>query len=103
MAQSRQIIDFKTRSKRVSSLKSELNGLLKGIKRSRRDRFSFWEEAVGVKIAKVADPVKNKKGVLFVKVEDSVWRFELTRRKNEILTKINELSNKNFIKDIVFI
>lgn len=103
MAQSRQIIDFKTRSKHSSSLKSELNGLLKGIKKYRKERFAYWEEVVGEKIAKVAVPVKNKKGVLFVKVEDAVWRFELTRRKDEILNKINEHSNKSSIKDIVFI
>jgi len=103
MAQSKQTIDFRTRSKHVASLKSELTGLLKGIKKYQKERFAFWEEVVGEKIAEVAVPVKNKKGVLFVKVEDSVWRFELTRRKDEILNKINEHSNKTSIKDIVFI
>jgi predicted nucleic acid-binding Zn ribbon protein len=103
MAQSRQPIDFKTRTKRVSSLKNELNGLIKGIKKYQKDRFAYWEQTVGEKIAKVAVPVKNKKGVLFVKVEDAVWRFELTRRKDEILNKINEHSKKSLIKDIVFI
>ncbi len=103
MAQSRQPIDFKTRTKRVASLKNELNGLIKGIKKYQRDRFAYWELTVGEKIAKVAVPVKNKKGVLFVKVEDAVWRFELTRRKDEILNKINEHSKKSLIKDIVFI
>jgi predicted nucleic acid-binding Zn ribbon protein len=103
MAQSRQPIDFKTRTKRVASLKNELNGLIKGIKKYQKDRFAYWEQTVGEKIAKVAVPVKNKKGVLFVKVEDAVWRFELTRRKDEILNKINEHSKKSLIKDIVFI
>lgn len=103
MAQSRQPIDFKTRTKRVTSLKNELNGLIKGIKKYQKDRFAYWEQTVGEKIAKVAVPVKNKKGVLFVKVEDAVWRFELTRRKDEILNKINEHSKKSLIKDIVFI
>lgn len=103
MALSKQIIDFKTRSRHAASLKSELNGLIKGIKKYQKERYAFWEEAVGEKIAKVAVPVKNKKGVLFVKVEDSVWRFELTRRKEEILQKLNEHSIKSSIKDIVFI
>lgn len=103
MAQSKQIIDFKTRSKHIVSLKNELDGLLKGIKKYQKERFAYWEEVVGEKIAKVAVPVKNKKGVLFVKVEDAVWRFELTRRKDELLTKINEQSKKSIIKDIVFI
>jgi len=87
----------------VASLKNELNGLIKGIKKYQKDRFAYWEQTVGEKIAKVAVPVKNKKGVLFVKVEDAVWRFELTRRKDEILNKINEHSKKSLIKDIVFI
>lgn len=103
MAQSRQIVDIKSRTKRVASLKSELNSLLRGIKKFQKEKFSYWEEAVGEKISKVAVPVKNKKGVLFVKVEDAVWRFELTRRKEEILNRINQKLNKSTLKDIVFI
>ena len=58
---------------------------------------------MGEKIAAVAVPVKNKKGVLLVKVQDAVWKFELTRRKEEIHKMINEHLKKNLIKDIVFI
>jgi predicted nucleic acid-binding Zn ribbon protein len=103
MAQYKNPIDFKKRSQHRSTLKDEVNGLLKGVKKYQKARYAYWEEVVGEKIGKVAVPVKNKKGVLFVKVEDSVWRFELTRRKEELITKINEFSNKSKIKDIVFI
>ena len=58
---------------------------------------------MGEKISNVAVPVSNKKGVLFVKVRDSIWRFELTRRKDEIILKINKHLKKNSIRDIVFI
>jgi hypothetical protein len=58
---------------------------------------------VGEKRARVAIPIKNKKGVLFVKVEDAVWRFELTKRKDELIDKVNLHLKKNTIKDIVFI
>lgn len=103
MAQSKQPIDFKLRTQHQSKLGDEVGDLISGIKKYQKARFKFWEAVVGDKIANVAVPVKNKKGVLFVKVEDSVWRFELTRRKDEIISKINEHSNKNTLKDIVFI
>lgn len=103
MAQSKQPIDFKERKQHQSVLGSEIDELMRGMKKYQKEKFKFWEEVVGEKIANVAVPVKNKKGVLFVKVEDSVWRFELTRRKEEIISKINEHSNKNTLKDIVFI
>jgi predicted nucleic acid-binding Zn ribbon protein len=103
MAQRKQPIDFKIRTKHQSLLRNEINELIKGVKKYQKEKFIYWEEVVGEKISNVAVPVKNKKGVLFVKVQDSVWRFELTRRKDEIISKINKHSKKNLIKDIVFI
>lgn len=87
----------------VSSLKKEINDLLKGIKDESKRKYAFWEEVMGEKIAKVARPVKNKKGVLYIKVEDATWRFELARRKSEIQERLNEYYKKSLIKDIVFI
>lgn len=95
--------DFKKHAQNQSLLSNEIDKLIKGIKRIRKSRFLFWEEVVGMKISKVAVPVMNKNGVLFVKVEDSIWRFELSRRKEELLPKINEHLKKNRIKEIVFI
>jgi predicted nucleic acid-binding Zn ribbon protein len=103
MEQQKPSFNFRNHSRRQSTLKSEVNELVRGIKNIQKQQFSFWEEVVGAKIAKVAVPVKNKKGVLFVKVEDSIWRFELTRSKEEIIKKVNEHLNKNVLKDIVFI
>jgi predicted nucleic acid-binding Zn ribbon protein len=96
-------IKYKDHSRKQSLLSSEVNDLVSSLKSYRKDRFVFWENVVGEKIAKVAFPVKDKKGVLFVKVEDSIWRFELARRKEELIDKINEHLKKNSIKDIVFI
>ena len=96
-------INFRKHSNKRINLKAELNSLFKSLKSERNARFWFWEEIVGEKIAKVAVPVSNKKGVLFVKVEDPVWRFELTREKSELIIKINESLKKNTIKDIIFI
>ncbi|MGH2574160.1 MAG: DUF721 domain-containing protein [Ignavibacteria bacterium] len=96
-------INFKKHSQSQSSLKTEINKLVKNLKSYQKERFAYWEEIVGEKIANVAIPIKNKKGILLVKVPDSVWRFELTRRKDEIITLINEHLKKNSIKDIVFL
>jgi predicted nucleic acid-binding Zn ribbon protein len=87
----------------VSTLKKEIDQLIKGIKDESKRKYAFWEEVMGEKISKVAKPVKNKKGVLYIKVEDATWRFELSRRKREIQELLNEHYKKSLIKDIVFI
>jgi predicted nucleic acid-binding Zn ribbon protein len=103
MEQRHSSINYRAHSHKQSDLQSEIQDLLKGIKTYQKEKFSFWEEVVGEKIAGVAVPVKNKKGVLIVKVRDAVWKFELTRRKEEILKMINGHFKKSLVKDIVFI
>ena len=103
MAQQNLSVNIREHSNSQSSLKSEIDVLLKGIRKESKKRYAFWEEIMGEKIASVAIPVKNKKGILFIKVQDATWRFELSRRKSEIHTLINEHLKKNIIKDIVFI
>ena len=103
MEQQRKLPDYKKHTQKQSQLGEEVSKLLKGIKKARKSRFVYWEEVVGEKISKVAVPVKNKNGVLLVKVEDAIWRFELNRRKIELVKKINEKLNKNEVKEIVFI
>jgi len=103
MAQRQISVDIKKRSLSQSSLKDEIDVLLRGIKAESKKRYAFWEEVVGPRIAEVATPVKNKKGILFIKVQDATWRFELSRRKIELYRLINEHLKKNVIKDIVFI
>jgi predicted nucleic acid-binding Zn ribbon protein len=96
-------ISFNEHKNKQTNLKTEIVSLFKSLKSERISKFGFWEELVGEKLAKIAVPVSNKKGVLFVKVEDPVWRFELTREKNELLIKLKETCKRNSIKDIVFI
>jgi predicted nucleic acid-binding Zn ribbon protein len=103
MAQQQKSVNLKSRSLSQSNLKDEINFLLKGIREESKRKYAFWEEVMGDKIAKVAVPVKNKKGILFIKVQDATWRFELTRRKIEINRLLNEHFKKDIIKDIVFI
>jgi predicted nucleic acid-binding Zn ribbon protein len=103
MAQLKEYPDFKKHTQHQAVLSTEIDKLIKGIKKIRKSRFLFWDEVVGEKIASVAVPVKNKNGVLFVKVEDAIWRFDLSRRKEDLLPKINEHLKRNLIKEIVFI
>jgi predicted nucleic acid-binding Zn ribbon protein len=103
MERRKKYIDTEERTQKPAPLGKELDTLIKGIKKYQRQKYAFWESVVGEKIAKVAVPVKNKQGILFVKVQDAVWRFELTRRKDEIIEKVNLHLKKNTIKDIVFI
>ena len=100
MVLQKKIPDYNKRTQKQSALGDEVTRLIKGVKNARRSKFVFWEEVVGEKIAKIAVPVKNKNGVLFVKVEDSVWRFELSRRKEELILKINEQLKKSIFKEI---
>ncbi len=103
MVQQRLFSNIKGHTQGQASLNSEVSSLLKGLKNERKEKFAFWDDTMGKKISKVAVPVKNKKGVLFVKVEDSIWRFELARNKEEIIKKLNDHLKKNTIKDIVFV
>ncbi len=96
-------INYKIHNKKPSPLNKEIGQLLDKLKEVKKDKYSFWHNAVGETIAKIAVPTYRKKDVLFVKVHDSVWRFELTRRKNELLESINSnLNAENKIKDIIF-
>ncbi|MFA7227786.1 MAG: DUF721 domain-containing protein [Melioribacteraceae bacterium] len=51
----------------------------------------------------IAHPVKVEKQVLFLRVENSVWKSELNFRKNLIAEKINKHFNKQVIKSIRFL
>ncbi|HEY5615753.1 MAG TPA: DUF721 domain-containing protein [Bacteroidota bacterium] len=62
-----------------------------------------WADIVGQRIAEEAEPQKIEKGVLLVRVRKSVWRNELTMRKSEILTKLNQAIGEAVIKDIKFL
>lgn len=59
-----------------------------------------WEEIVGERVASVTTPEKVDKGVLVVRVQSPVWKYELTMRKKEILAKIRSHSGTNEVTDI---
>ncbi len=61
-----------------------------------------WHEIVGESVAAVTTPEKLANGVLQVKVTNSVWKYELTMRKAEILAKIVKAHGPYEVKDIVW-
>lgn len=95
------LIDYKKHSNQPHNLRKEISDLVKFLKKEKKRKFGFWEKAVGEKISDVAVPYKIKNEVLMVRVTDAVWRFELTKRKEEIMEQINKIE-KIKIKDIVF-
>ena len=54
-------------------------------------------------LKKVAEAVKIENGVLFLHVENSVWRSELKFRQSSLIEKINKKFNEKIIKTVRFI
>ena len=65
--------------------------------------FAIWRDIVGEKIEKVTEIEKFKNNILFVKVENSAWRSELSFQKEDFKNKILQRLPKMKIKDIKFI
>lgn len=52
---------------------------------------------------KIAEPIKVKNKVLFLRVENSVWRSELKFKEQAIIEKINKFVKEERIKKIKFV
>ena len=62
----------------------------------------LWDSAVGDKIAEHARPSSIKKGLLVVKVSDSVWLQELEFMAETIKEKLNSSIQRQSVKKIRF-
>lgn len=60
-------------------------------------------EQVFPELGKVAKAVRVENGILFLRVENSVWRSELNLKKNLIVEKLNKHYSKKVLKTIKFI
>ncbi|MCX6165735.1 MAG: DUF721 domain-containing protein [Ignavibacteriae bacterium] len=104
-------VDTKRRINKVVCLKNEIDDFVKYLGLDERMQelkiFEIWKECVGETISKFSKPIELKKNKLFVRVESAVWRFELSAKRNEIITRLNSILNKEDkkknIKEIVFI
>lgn len=83
---------FSVLKKKGIPSKIEENALLK-----------LWPKAVGPQIASKTQPDCLRNGTLFVKTISSVWVQQLHFIKEEIRSKLNELSGKSAIKEIRFL
>jgi hypothetical protein len=67
----------------------------------------IWNECVGETIAKYSTPVEIRRNKLLVVVQNSVWRYELSMKRKEIIDALNsylvKIDNKKLIKEIVFV
>jgi predicted nucleic acid-binding Zn ribbon protein len=61
---------------------------------------THWDEIVGEQVAQSTHAEKLDRGVLTVKVANSVWRYELTLRSKEILKKIASACGDDIVKEI---
>lgn len=61
-----------------------------------------WKEAVGEIINENTILENIEKDRLIIIVSDDSWRKELSLRKEEIISKINELIGEEAIKEIIF-
>ena len=61
-----------------------------------------WKEAVGDLINSNTTLENIERNKIIVIVSNDTWRKELSDRKKEIITKINDLIGENAIKDIIF-
>lgn len=104
-------VDTKSRVNRLVCLKDEIDGFVKYLgldeKMQELKILEVWKECVGETISEFSKPVELKKNKLFVKVENAVWRFELSAKRSEIISRLNQIlskeDKKKNIKDIVFI
>jgi predicted nucleic acid-binding Zn ribbon protein len=64
--------------------------------------FAYWDSVVGKEIANHTEPEKIVKGTVMVKVDNDVWRNELSFFKHEIIQKLNQKIGKKIIQEIKF-
>jgi predicted nucleic acid-binding Zn ribbon protein len=65
--------------------------------------FFLWPQIVGADIARHAQPVSLRNGILIVAVDHPVWLQELSRfHKPLLLQKVRERIGKKAVRDIVF-
>ncbi|MFA3783564.1 DUF721 domain-containing protein [Melioribacteraceae bacterium 4301-Me] len=75
-----------------------------GIRKFMRN-FSVVEDFPKIfpELKKIVKAVKVSRGILYIKTENSIWRSELSFKKNLMIEKINRYYNENIITSIRFL
>ncbi len=63
---------------------------------------AYWHKVVGKEIARHTEPFRVSNGVIFVRVDEDVWRKELQYMKMDIIQKLNKELKKEVVRDIKF-
>lgn len=73
--------------------------------RERLKNYNIAEEYERIfpELKMIAKAIKVEKRVLFLKVENSVWKSELNFQKTLLIEKINKYFNETVIKSIKFL
>lgn len=72
------------------------------------DRYRFeqvknkWEEVVGKMIAQRTERMSLKNGTLYITLNSSTLRQELSFMKTDLIRRVNEEAAKEIVKEIVF-
>jgi predicted nucleic acid-binding Zn ribbon protein len=86
------------------SLQNVIFDVLKefGLDKKARDYelLTDWARIVGEKIASATVAEKLEKGILTIRVKNTVWRYELTMQKASILEKIAAEFGSGLVRDI---
>lgn len=61
-----------------------------------------WEEIVGKMIAKHTSEIYFQRGILYVKLDSSTVRQELSYAKTDLIEKLNRKAGKRMLTDIIF-
>lgn len=62
-----------------------------------------WDEVVSENFSKISKAVDFQKGVMIIKVDNSVFRNELYYFKKELIVRINEKLGEKKVYDLKFI
>lgn len=65
------------------------------------DALQAWEEIIGKQICKYVTDQKIYKGTLYVKLKSAVVRNELSYKKSEFISQINNRLGKKLLNNIV--
>lgn len=99
-------LKIKQRFKKATSLGDALKGLFENLGSSDKiyefELARDWEKVVGKGIAQNSEPLQIKKGILFLKVKNSVWRNQLSFLSAEIIERVNLAAKKELVKKIMF-
>ena len=98
---------FDPPAKPAPALRQLMPGIRKGLGLEQRlhqsQVFHQWLEIVGADIAKHAQPVSLKNGLLVIAVDHPVWLQELARyHKPLLLQKIRDRIGKTAVRELVF-